>query len=271
RPPYRPERVGEGGRMRRSGPFLIAMVVWFALACAAGVSGRVAALTPPLPQIVIAAITLALVLAGALLPGLRAWLAQVNLRGFVAFHVTRFVGIAFLVMSARGELSREWALPAGWGDIVTATGALLISLFLGAPESRPGLLRAWNWFGFLDILMVVITAARPGMRDPASMAPLFRFPMSLVPTFLVPLIIASHALVAERLWWRRRAAGAAGRGAAWARGLLRLRALLRQPAGLRHLRQDELFRLVLDRGRVDLVGHVRHPRPDELAAVGRGP
>src|SRR5262252_6347906 len=185
--------------MRRSGPFLIAMLVWLALACAAGASGRIAALAPPLPQVVIAASTLVLVLAGALLPGLRDWLAHVNLRGFVAFHVTRFVGIAFLMMSARGELSREWALPAGWGDIVTAAGALLIALFLRDPESKPLLLRAWNLVGLADILMVVGTAARAGMRDPASMAPLFRFPMSLVPTFVVPLIIASHLLVSWRL------------------------------------------------------------------------
>ena len=192
--------------MRRGGPFLIAMLVWLALACAAGASGRIAALAPPLPQIVIAAITLVLVLAGTLHPGLREWLAHVNLRGFVAFHVTRFVGIAFLLLSARGELSREWALPAGWGDIVTAIGALLIALFLRDPETKPLLLRAWNLIGLADILMVVGTAARAGMRNAASMAPLFRFPMSLVPTFVVPLIIASHLLVMQRLAARRRAA-----------------------------------------------------------------
>ena len=185
--------------IRGSGAFVAAMVVWFAVACAAGASGRVAALAPPWPQVMIGAITLVLMLLGALHRGLRAWLAQVNLRGFVAFHVTRFVGIAFLVLSARGELSRAWAIPAGWGDIVVALGALLIALIMRDPQARSALLGFWNVVGFADIVLVVVTAARTGLGDPASMAPLFHFPMSLVPTFIVPFVIASHLLVFWRL------------------------------------------------------------------------
>ena len=55
-----------------SRPFLTAMAVWFVVACAAGASGRVAALAPPLPQVMIGALTLALIASGALHPGLRA-------------------------------------------------------------------------------------------------------------------------------------------------------------------------------------------------------
>src|SRR5262249_41466896 len=147
-------------------------------ACTVGASGRMEALAPPWPQVMIGAITLALVSFGALHPGLRAWLGHVNLRGFVAFHVTRFVGFAFLVMSARGGLSPAWALPAGWGDSLVAFGALLIALLMRDPLASPGLLGVWNLVGFADIVMVVVTAARTGLRDPASMAPLFHFPMS---------------------------------------------------------------------------------------------
>ena len=182
-----------------SGAFVAGIVLWFVLACALGASGRLSAITAPWPQAMIGAITLAIVLTGALHPGLRAWLAHVNLRGFVAFHVTRFIGIAFLVLSARGELSRAWAIPAGWGDIVVALGALLIALIMRDPQARPGLLGLWNVVGFADIVLVVVTAARTGLGDPASMAPLFRFPMSLVPTFIVPFVIASHLLVFWRL------------------------------------------------------------------------
>ena len=143
-----------------SGAFVAGIVLWFVLACALGASGRLSAITPPWPQAMIGAITLAIVLTGALHPGLRAWLAHVNLRGFVAFHVTRFIGIAFLVLSARGELSRAWAIPAGWGDIVVALGALLIALIMRDPQARPGLLGLWNVVGFADIVLVVVTAAR---------------------------------------------------------------------------------------------------------------
>ena len=190
---------------RSSAPFLLAMVVWLALACVLGASGFVASLVPPQPQIMIVVLTLALLFSGWLHPGLRAWLAHVNLRGFIAFHITRFVGVVFLMMSARGTLSPAWALPAGWGDIAVATGALLLALFLRQPDTRPDLVRLWNLIGLIDIVGVVATAARIAMRDPAAMAPLLRFPMSLVLTFVVPIIIASHIWMALRLQPRKRA------------------------------------------------------------------
>ena len=190
----------------KSGPFLAAMLVWFVVACAAGISGRVGTLTPPQPQMVIAALSVVLVVSGWALPGMRAWLREVNLRGFVAFHITRFVGIVFLIMSARREMSAEWALPAGWGDIAVAAGALLIALLLPRPESRPDIVRLWNLIGLIDIIAVVVTAARIGMREPGAIAPLLRFPMSLVPTFVVPIVFATHCWMALRLQPRARPA-----------------------------------------------------------------
>ena len=180
-------------------PFFGLMIAWLVLACIAGATGRVALLAPPLPQVMIGAITLLLVLAGALHPGLRSWLAQVNLRGFVAFHLTRFVGVVFLLMNARGQLTGEFAIPAGWGDIVVAIGALAIVALLRDPLARPRALMLWNALGLADILAVVVIAAKLGMRDPSLVAPLLRFPMSLVPTFVVPMIVASHVLIDRRL------------------------------------------------------------------------
>ena len=186
-------------------PFLDVLVAWFVLACVAGATGRVAALAPPAPQLMIGAITLALILAGVLHRGLRDWLSVVNLRPFVSFHLVRFVGVVFLVMAARGQLSSEFAVPAGWGDIVVAVWALAIVGLLEDPESRPLPLLLWNALGLADILAVVFIATKLGMRDPALIAPLLRFPMSLVPTFVVPMVIASHVLVYARLRWGRRA------------------------------------------------------------------
>lgn len=180
-------------------PFLLAMAVWLVLACVVGASGVIARLTPPLPQALIGALALGLILTGALHRGLRAWLARVNLRGFVAFHLTRFVGIVFLIMYQRGELAGEFAIAAGWGDIVTAAGALALVLFWPNPEARPWVLMLWNAFGLADILTVVITATRIALTTPEGIAPLLRFPMSLVPTFVVPVVIASHVLIFVRL------------------------------------------------------------------------
>ena len=182
-----------------SRPFLTVLGIWFLAACVAGLTGRVAAMTPPLPQVMIGAMTLALILSGSFHPGLRAWLTQVNLRGFVAFHLTRYVGIAFLILYERGQLAREFALTAGWGDIVAATGALAIVVFLRDPMSKPSLFAVWNALGLADILLVVITATRIALHSPEDIRALLIFPMSLVPTFVVPLIIASHVLMIWRL------------------------------------------------------------------------
>ncbi len=46
-----------------------------------------------------------------------------------------------------------------------------------------------------DILFVVMSALRFGLKDWESMHALREFPLCLLPTFLVPLIIASHVLI----------------------------------------------------------------------------
>jgi len=186
---------------KSSTPFLMFLAGWLAAAVVAGATGRVERLLPPVPQVIILGLTLGLVLATVLHRGLREWAAQVSLRGFVAFHLTRFVGIVFLVLQADGKLPREFAVSAGWGDIIAAVGALGIVLFQAKPESRPWVLMLWNAYGLADILSVVFTATRIALTQPVALIELLRFPLSLVPTFVVPMLIASHVLI----FWRLRA------------------------------------------------------------------
>ena len=185
-------------------PFLRVMLLWLLLAGGLGAAGVTAKLRPPVPQLTIVLLTAALIATGAAHRGLHAWLARVNLRGVVAFHVTRFVGIAFLVLYSKGELPYAFAVPGGWGDIAVATLALALVLFLPVPEAQPRLLMLWNALGLADILGAVFTGARLGMTEPGSMLALLRFPMNLVPMFIVPLVIASHLLVFWRLRQLRR-------------------------------------------------------------------
>jgi hypothetical protein len=60
-------------------------------------------------------------------------------------------------------------------------------------------LLSWNTLGLIDIVFVVSSVLRFGLKDWQSMHALRELPLSLLPTFLVPLIIASHVLIFVRL------------------------------------------------------------------------
>lgn len=179
--------------------FLFIGIVWLVVAIALGASGALQRLRPPGPQVVLLALTGALLIAWRLNKTFRAWLDALDLRAIVALHLSRFVGAYFLFLFGKGELPFGFAVPGGWGDIIVATsaGLLLLSWSFVARDRR--WLAIWNLAGFIDIIFVVATAAKHALADPASMAALLRLPLSLLPTFLVPLIIASHVLIFIRL------------------------------------------------------------------------
>ncbi len=79
--------------------------------------------------------------------------------------------------------------------------AILALAVVGATRTdfaKP-LLIIWNTLGLIDIMFVVFSALRFGLKDWQSMHALRELPLSLLPTFLVPLIIASHVLIFIRL------------------------------------------------------------------------
>jgi hypothetical protein len=183
-----------------TGPVLAAAGTWLLAAGLLGASGRLRALRPPAPQLVLGGITIALLVAGRVWSPLRQVVQGVDLRVLVLFHLTRFVGFYFLALHARGELPWAFAVPGGWGDNAVAATALLLVLLV-RPD-RPAGRRAylvWNVFGLLDILGVVLTATRLAFGDPASMRALLELPLSLLLTFLVPVIIATHLWMLARL------------------------------------------------------------------------
>lgn len=185
----------------KSGRLYVAIAaVWLLVALAVGASGRVSQLHPPAPQLVLAGLTILLIGSAAVFDRFRGWLLALDVRAVLALHLTRFVGFYFLFLHSRGELPYGFAVPAGWGDILVASLAFLILLRVPNPELKPHLLVGWNLLGFVDLLMVVGTAARLAMAEPGSMQALLRLPLSLLPTFLVPILIASHIL----LFWRIR-------------------------------------------------------------------
>jgi hypothetical protein len=184
--------------------YVVVGLVWLVAAVVAGATGATSRLRPPVPQIVILGLTLALVVAGRTVAGFRGWLMQLDWRSVVGLHVSRFVGVVFLWLHSRGELPYAFAVPAGVGDIAVAALALGLLVFSDAARPSRSLLMMWNTLGMVDIVFVVLTAARLALAEPESMAALLRFPLNLVPVFLVPLIIASHVLLFVRLGrWQR--------------------------------------------------------------------
>jgi hypothetical protein len=155
---------------------------------------------PPfgLPAVVLG-LSAVLLLAYFRLATVRAWVDALDLRTLVLLHVTRFVGLYFIVLSRRGLLPYDFAVPGGIGDIIIATLALVVVFAPLADASRARAIRIWNVIGLIDITLVVLTATRLNLANPLQMSAMTYLPLSLLPTFLVPLLIATHLIIYARL------------------------------------------------------------------------
>jgi hypothetical protein len=114
--------------------------VWLTLATAAVASGLTAQLNPPGLQIVLASLTALLVVARSFLPPVRRWALGLDPRVPVALHLTRFVGVYFLVLFRRGVLPYAFAVPGGIGDVVVAGLGLTLAprgVRIGEPVVSP--------------------------------------------------------------------------------------------------------------------------------------
>lgn len=184
----------------RSGWVVAGLALWLALAIVIGRLGLLGRLRLPGPQLVLLAIALLLIAASRVVRPLRLWVERVDWRWLVAVHLGRaLAGANFLLLVARGALPRPF-VQAGVGDVTVAVLALGLIAFV--PPTRPGARRlylAWNVLGLADILLVLATGMRIGMRDPAALAGFGQLPLALLPLFFVPLVLATHVWLFMRL------------------------------------------------------------------------
>jgi hypothetical protein len=191
-------------------PLFVRLVfwAWFAAAVYIGQQRVLQRLPPPAVQGILFGLTALVLLGYFRVAALRDWFDRLDLRHLVLVHVSRLVGLYFLLLYARGELPYAFAVPAGIGDILVALAAVLIVFLRMGYERRQALISLWNVIGFVDIMLVVATAIRLNLTDAAQLRALTHLPLSLLPTFLVPLIIATHVIIFTRIARARAAAGA---------------------------------------------------------------
>src|SRR5215467_6330514 len=144
--------------------------------------------------------------------------SAIPLHWLVAAQVYRVAGAIFLVLWADGRLPWQFALPAGIGDVATASVAVVMAALLarkaiGADRAT----YAWCLFGIADIVVATImgTMTSPGRAHLLALeAPnvlMTAYPLVMHPLFGIPLALTLHGLV---LWRLRRGAAATGRLAA---------------------------------------------------------
>ena len=148
-------------------------------------------------------------LALALWPAVRRTIAAVPAPARVGIHVYpglgavyRVVGGGCLIRVAQGPLPRNFALPAGWGDVaIGLAGPLVAFALLRGVSGARGLAAGWNIFGLLDLAVAVGMGTgylAPLLTDVAGRLPpagaMGVFPLILVPTFAVPVSVVLHLL-----------------------------------------------------------------------------
>ena len=171
------------------------VLCWLFAAILVGFSGLLRNTALPMPGLS-AAITLALVALLAVSRELRTRALSIGIRPLVSVHLVRFFGFYFLWLSRQGLLARDFAVLAGWGPIIIATGALVILLLRrgGDQRGRTAVI-AWNVVGAVDVLLLTAVMTRLAQPDPLAQGGFTSFPLSLVPTFIIPLVVVSHLLI----------------------------------------------------------------------------
>jgi len=103
----------------------------------------------------------------------------------------RFIGISFFVPGVvSGALPKAWSVPAGYGDLIAGTLAIIATLAL-VETSGWAIEAVWvfNIWGAADLLFAFYRGAKVRL-DPGSLGAAF-----YIVTAIVPPLLVSHALI----------------------------------------------------------------------------
>jgi hypothetical protein len=134
----------------------------------------------------------------------------------IGVQLYRIEGAVFLIMFASGRMPGEFAIPAGWGDLLIGVSAPIVAWLYRRDATRwRGVAVLWNVVGLADLLVAVgmgVLTAPGRFQQFALDAPnslITEFPLVLIPTFLVPLSILLHGVSLWKLTSGRRRPSAA--------------------------------------------------------------
>jgi hypothetical protein len=125
-------------------------------------------------------------------------LQSITLEALIKVHVFRVVGVFFILLFSYHLLPAKFAFFAGLGDIITAILALPVARM--ASTKKPGwkiAIYAWNIFGIMDIVDLLIVAVMTGAGG--NLREMAVFPFVWFPAFAPAAILFLHTAVFRKL------------------------------------------------------------------------
>ncbi len=129
---------------------------------------------------------------------IRQLISQTSIQpGVIAVNALRVIpGSAFVVLGLLGVLPAIFAVPAGVGDVLVGSGALLAYRWVSS--GRWGRALIWNVLGLVDFVNAAALglATTPGplhalQTNPTSVL-FWMQPLAIVPIFMVPIYVLLH-------------------------------------------------------------------------------
>lgn len=178
------------------------LVLWALAALALGLSGIFAGYSVRVAQATGTVLTLAQIIAYFAWKPFREQALNWNLRNLTLFQSWRIIpGATFLYYYyGSGLLPFKFAVLGGWGDILVGLAAIPAAP-LGTADRRHlvKILLAWQFFGLLDLLLVIRAGFVASLTDANIMRPLTQMPLVLLPLLLVPVTLFAHFISIAQL------------------------------------------------------------------------
>lgn len=126
---------------------------------------------------------------------------------FIQFF--RIIGAVFLVLYSQHLLPKQFAIPAGTGDVFIGITALLVGWSLY--KNKYWSIKATKWWSYLGILDLITALVMGALTSPSPLHEIISlpfeptntiigiYPLVMIPIFRVPFAITLHLLVLKKL------------------------------------------------------------------------